>query len=324
MTGIQHISTATPGTSTSIADLPERNALSGAELEYYDTCGIQNVYHSDVSSLELARLAGEKLLAESGTNASEIDVLIHIKARMPEKFISSETAHLKSALGLEKAMIFGLSDLGCADSSMAIKLGLDLLKANRSMQKVMVTFGSKNYTPQRFRYPVTITGDGGVAVLLQRDARYPVQEMQFDTNGKYWDLFQVDHRETAFAEYKEICTDVRKYGFELAIESRNRFQDMHSRILSNQNLEKQDIQHHLLQNISERAYTFYEEAMGLSFSPVCRMNLQRFGHLGPGDILFNLKALLDSGLTQTNDRILIMNNSPVATWSALLLQITDQ
>jgi 3-oxoacyl-[acyl-carrier-protein] synthase-3 len=322
MIGIKAISSFTQGNLIDIHDLPEKKLLSEPELEYFNTCGIDTVYDStELMSYDLAKGACEKVLEETGTEAKDIDFILYIQSRMPEHFISSEATRLQHDISAQKAICFSLSNLGCADSSMAIKLAKDLLSSNKKAKNVLICYGNKLHSPYRFRYPVTVMGDGGVAAIIGRTDRNKILDIRVESNGKYWDLFKLEYRDKNYSEYKETCDDLRKYGFELAIESKNRFQSINNSILSTHELEYSDIHHMLLQNISKRAYAYYEQAFDIKFSPICSMNLAKFGHLGSGDLFLNYKTGLDSGIFQPGQKALIMNNSPVAAWSSMLVEI---
>jgi 3-oxoacyl-[acyl-carrier-protein] synthase III len=322
MIGIKAIKPYFTGEKVSIGNLPEALKLQGPELDYYNTCGIKTIYDSgDLSSYDLAKAASEQLLEEQGIAGNEIDFIIFIKSRIPEHFISSEATRLKSDLKADKAFTFSVSDLGCADSTLAIKLAKDLLTANRSANHVLIVYGSKLFTPDRFRYPVTITGDGAAACLIGRTEDNAIIDVQMESNGKYWDLFKIEYKDRVFDQYKEECSDIRKYGFELAIESKNRFRDINDKIIGENGLTKEDISHFMMQNISQRAYDYYEQAFEFKLSPFCKMNLTEYGHTGAADILLNYHAGINSGMFQKGAHVLIMNNSPVAAWSSMLIKV---
>ena len=322
MTGIQSIKTYTPGTPVSIHNLQEKGTLSESELAYFTTCGINTIYDSgDITSYELAKGACEKLLQETGTEASSIDLIIYIQSRMPEQFISSEATRLQYDIKANNALSFAISNLGCADSSMALKLAKDFLVANRKANNVLICYGNKLFSNYRFRYPVTIMGDGGVAALISKTDDHVITDMHIETNGHYWDLFKLEYRDKSFDQYKEECSDIRKYGFELAIESKNRFKQINESILKRNGLAMTDINHFMLQNISSGAYEYYQSAFDISISPICSVNLTQYGHLGAGDIFLNYQTGMESGIFQKGEKVLIMNNSPVAAWSTLLMEV---
>ncbi|WP_143305904.1 ketoacyl-ACP synthase III family protein [Chitinophaga vietnamensis] len=322
MTGIQHISTFTPGTPVAIAQLPEKATFNDTELSYFNTCGINTVYDSgDISSYELALGASEKLLQESGTDPAAIDLIIYLQSRMPEQFISSEATRLQRDIKATNAVSFAVSNLGCADSSMALKLARDFLTANRRASNVLICYGNKLFSRYRFRNPVTILGDGGIAALISKSSDHKITDIMIQTNGHYWDLFKLEYRNKSADQYKEECSDVRKYGFELAIESKNRFKEINDTLLERNAIAREQVSHFLLQNISTRAYEYYQSAFDIKISPVCAVNLSQYGHLGAGDIFLNYQTGIQSGLFQKGEKVLIMNNSPVAAWSSVLIEV---
>lgn len=319
---LQAIKPFLSGVSTPITALPEFASIAEQELEYAQTCGIQSIYDSgELSSYDLALGASSALLEENNLEGRDLDFIIYIKSRTPDFLISSEATRLKMDLKADRAQVFSLSDLGCADSTMAIKLAKDLLVANRRAQNVLICYGSKKYASVRFRFPVTFTGDGGVACLIGRGEDHVIKDVQVTSNGSYWDLFKLDYQSKTFESYKEECSDLRRYGFELAIESKNRFKDLNESIFASHDLDWNTIGHYFLQNISSRAFDYYEQAFGIKLSPICQINLGRYGHLGAADILVNYHSAQQQGILQKGEHALIMNNSPVAAWGSILIEI---
>ncbi|MGB8190527.1 MAG: 3-oxoacyl-[acyl-carrier-protein] synthase III C-terminal domain-containing protein [Chitinophagaceae bacterium] len=322
MIGIKAIKPFITGKKISVKNLPEAANLTSTELEYFNNCGVESIYDSgDCSSYDLAKGAAERLLQESGVAPEKIDAIIYIKSRVPDFLISSEATRLKYELNATKSLTFSITDLGCADISMALKLAKDILTANRKYQNILICYGNKQFSKSRFRYPVNILGDGGIAVLIGRTEENKIVDIQFASNGNYWDLFKIDYKNTTFDKYSEECSDLRKYGFELAIESRNRFEELNDNVIITNNLQKSDIKYYVLQNISSRAYDYYENAFFIKFSPVCKINLAEYGHLGSADIMLNYHIGVSSGLFEKGSYVLIMNNSPVAAWSSMLIQV---
>ncbi len=309
------------GTRYPAGDLPEYGALSDAEREYFDQMGIDAFYDAEgLSAYDLAHRAAEEVMAQAGVAGDEIDCIIYIRPRIPETFISSEATRLQYALGAERALTFALGDLGCVDSTAALRLAQDILKANRRARYVLIAYGHRQYSPRRFRMPVTIQGDGGIAALVGRGENNALVDIEIESNGRYWDLFAMEYRDRTFAEYVEQVSDPRKYGFELAVESKNRFVDLNTRLLQRNGLSVGEVPHIMMQNIARRAFDYYEMALNCSISPVCKLNLSQYGHLGCADILLNYKTGLDTGMINPGESVLLMNNSPVAAWSGVLLR----
>lgn len=322
MIGIKHIASAFPETLLPAGEIPGTEELGEQELEYFKGVGIETVpVCTDMNGYPLAKAAAEKVLQKGNLSGAGLDLIIFIQCRLPEYFMSSSSTRLQHELGAKQSMVLSISDLGCADMSMALKLAKDFLISNLQAENVLICYGNTPYSNSRFRYPVTIYGDAGIAVLVGRTGENRIVDVDIRTDGRYWDLFKVEYRDRKFDGYREECTSLRKYGFELAIESKMRFAAINSDILKKNGLERENIQHYILQNISNRAYEFYETAFGVTLSPVCRYNLRQFGHLGPADIMLNYQTGIEKGLFRRGDNVLIMNNSPVAAWSAVVIEV---
>lgn len=320
--GLRAIRSFFSGKRLRVKDLDGFRQLPAAAVEYYSQAGIDTIQvAAGQTSYSLALGAAEQLLADEQIEADQIDLILYIKGRVPDLLVASEATRLKHDLGAKSAHTLAISDLGCADSSVALKLALDHHAANRGTRHVLICYGHRNPEGCRFRYPVTVQGDGGFACLVSKSPKCRVVDLQMESNGAYWDLFKIDFLGKPKDELREECRDLRAYGFELAVESRMRFEKINQRLLQRNGLTPADVSHVLLQNISQRAYVVYEDVVGRAISPVCAQNLAQYGHLGCADVFLNLQAGLESGLFRAGERVLIMNNSPVAAWTSFLVEI---
>lgn len=318
MIGIKSIEVFYSGEKKNVLELPEMQTLNELELEYLKNSGIKTIYDSEtLSSYQLAKEASKKVVQGF---KEKIEYIIYIKSRIPDTFISSEVTRLKAELKID-AQVITISDLGCVDSSAAINLAKQLLEGNAKMNNILIAYGNKKYASTRFRYPVSVVGDFGVACIVGRTSELTIVDAEIETNGKYWDLFNVEFKNNLFSDYIEKCRSFKEYGFELAIESKNRFTFINNKILANNKLSYKDITCFLMQNISSNAFKYYEELFDIKFSNVCKENLETYGHTGASDILLNLYSKIKSETLKKDDLILIMNNSPVAAWASILIKV---
>ena len=320
--GVKSIELWFPSNSCNVQQLISEADFGSEAKVYFQELGVDSIQIAPPGSgYDLAKNAGKKLLSKESIDPKDIDLLIMIQSRLPTHLISSESARLQYELGLDNADVVSVSGLGCADMTMAMKLARNHLIATAESEHVLICFGCSAYMPSRFRYPVTINGDGGIAILIGRAETMQILDVAFKTNGKYWDLFKIDYQESHFELYKEECKSEKTYGFELAIESRNNFKELNESLLRKNGLEWDQIDHVIMQNLSSRAYEYYGEALGMDISPICAFNLSQFGHLGPMDIFLNMHAGITDHFFQQDDYVLIMNNSPVAAWSTIIIKI---
>ncbi|GGV25364.1 3-oxoacyl-ACP synthase [Streptomyces longisporoflavus] len=307
-----------------LAELPGLDELGEAARETCAQLGIDEVRADDtLGAFDLAGRAAQRALAEAGLAADDLGALILIDSRAPETLMSSSATRLQDLLGARKALTFSVGGLGCVSLTPALLAARGLLAADPELEHVLVAHGSKPPTPQRYRHPVTVSGDGGAAALVSRSGPIRILDIVQETNGAYWDLFHVDYRDRPTDRWREECGDLTAYSFKLAVETRNRLRAMYRRLLERNGLTAADIDCHLSHNLSAGGFRFTEETLDIKISTTCFDNLRQYGHLGPNDVLLNLHTELERGGLQDGQRAVLLSASPAAAWSLLLVEIGE-
>lgn len=303
-----------------LRDLPELAELPDAERTACLAMGIDRVTTSDLSATELAARAGRQALATAGLGADQLDGIILIESRAPETLSTSEATRLQGELGAGRSWAFSVGGLGCASVVPALLAAAGQLATDPHSERLLVLHGSKPVTSRRYRHPVTVNGDSGQAVLITREGPLRVRDILLETSGNYWDLFRVDFRGVPPELWREECTDVPTYAFRLAVESRKRIAALVERLLARNGLDHGRIDCYVGQNLSEAALRVVGESLGVKLSGVCAENLRDNGHLGPNDALLNLDAAVERGELPEGGLAVVLNLSPAAAWSAMLVQ----
>lgn len=318
-----------PETAVAVADLAEPASLGESERRTCLALGIESVRADDgLGPTALGELAAREALGRAGLAARDLGALIVVEPRAPETLLSSEATRMQHLLGAERAVTFTVGGLGCVSITPALLAARGLMCADRDLGEALVVHGSKPAAAGRYRHPVTVNGDGGQALLLSRgdSGRPPVRLLDIvqETNGEHWDLFHVEYRDRPTDEWREVCRDTSTYSFRLAMESRGRLSGLLSGLLERNGLKPGDVRGHLSQNLSAAGFTFTEESLGIDILPACRENLRRYGHLGPNDVFLNLYTAIERGELAEGDHAVLINVSPVAAWSVLLVEIGPQ
>lgn len=299
--------------------LPEWAELDDAERAACSALGIGTVaVAGTASATDLAAAAARRALAAAAVSETEVDVLITVESRAPETLVSSDATRLQAALGARRAMAFSVGGLGCASLAPALLTAAGLLR-DPAVRTVLVAHGSTPATPRRYRHPVTLNGDSGGALVLTRTGGVRVRDVLLETNGDYADLFRVPYRDRPFAEWREECSDPVAYSFRLAVETRNRLRDLTARLLARNGLTAADVTCYLAQNLSLPSHRNYAEVLGVVLHPACAANLARYGHLGPNDTFHNLHG----AAVPPGSRVVLLDASPTAAWSAVLVETDD-
>ncbi len=309
-----------PADVVAVTELPELTTLTDAERETCLALGIDHVpVDPELDAVGLGEHAAHQALVDAGLSPVELDALIVVESRAPQAFVVSEPTRLQALLGADRALSFSVGGLGCTSIAPGLLAARGLLCADHDMSNILVVHGSKPATPHRYRHPVTVNGDCGQALVVSRQGPIRILDILVETSGKYWDLFRIDYRDRASAQWREECTNIPRYSFELAVETCNRLRELHRQILDRNGLQLDEISHHLSQNLSVGAFRFYEEALGVKIADVCFDNLRRYGHLGPNDVLLNLYTAISSEQLPDFSRAIVLNVSPAASWSAMLV-----
>ncbi|MEU8783828.1 3-oxoacyl-ACP synthase [Streptomyces sp. NPDC048637] len=305
-----------------MGELPELAGLSPAERSVCLGLGIERIRADrEPDAVGLAERAAHEALAAAGLGAQDADALIVVESRAPQTLLSSEATRLQELLGARDALTFTVGGLGCVSLTPALLTARGLLAADPELDHVLVAHGSTPAMRGRYRHPVTVNGDGGGALVLSRTGSVRLLDIVQETNGKYWDLFQVAYRDLPSGSWRERCQDPATYSFRLAVETRNRLTGLLEGLLKRNGMTRRDVAGYVTQNLSSGSFGFTEESLGVHILPACRDNLREFGHLGPNDVFLNLYTALERKELAEGDRAVLINVSPVAAWSLLLVEI---
>ena len=314
-----------PDRSVPVPELPELALLGESERSTCLALGVESVRADDgMSSADLGERAARDALEKAGAAARDLGALVVVEPRAPETLLSSEATRLQHLLGAERAVTFTVGGLGCVSITPALLAARGLMCADPDLGDVLVVHGSKPAAAGRYRHPVTVNGDGGQALLLSRRGRVRLLDIVQETNGAHWDLFHVKYRDRPADQWREECRDPSTYSFRLAMETRGRLSALLSGLMERNGIKPEDVRGHLSQNLSMAGFTFTEESLGIEIMPVCRDNLRQYGHLGPNDVFHNLYTAIERKELQEGDRAVLINVSPVAAWSVLLVEIGPQ
>lgn len=300
-------------------------ALDETERVTRDGLGIETVPADDqLDAVTLAERAARQALDKAGVDAADLGALVMVESRAQETFLSSEATRLQELLGAERATTFSVGGLGCVSITPALLTARGLLAADPDLDNVLVVHGSKPAAAVRYRHPVTVNGDGGQALLLSRTGDVRILDIAQHTNGRYWDLFHVDYRDQPTSQWRERCTDPNTYSFRLAMETRNQLTALLTDLLRKNGLGREDIAGYVSQNLSIGSLRFLADSLDIDLLPVCHENLRQYGHLGPNDVFLNLYTALERKDLSAGDLAVMINVSPVAAWSLLLVETGPQ
>lgn len=318
MIGLKSMEFVIPEQLVPITRLDEVASLHAQGQMIYSTLQLETVAIAEgLDNVDLAEQASRRAMEAAGVTSEQIDMVIFLQSRSPAYLMSPEAACLQERLGIKRGFAFALTDLGCANISNALLIARNFLQLNERMQNILIACGSKPFGNFRYREGVTVIGDAGMGLVVGRTGRNRIIDVKLITDGRFWDLYKIDYKHMLVDEYREALTSPR-YKFELSIASRNNFNRLNSEICQENGIERVDA--YIMQNLSISAFAFNEDTFKVKFTKSCYRNCKAYGHLGSIDIMLNYRDALANGELNEGETALIMNNSPVACWSTLLIQ----
>lgn len=319
MIGIQSLEFYIPDNFVPTDQLSEVINLSEKEKQFFSLLQVKTISIAEgYSSVDLAVAASKQALEEANLEAGEIDMIIYLQSRTPEFLMSSEATRFQQELGATKAFSFTVTDLGCANINSALLIAKNFLNSNNSIKNILISYGSKPFGPYRYREAVTVIGDAGMGLIVSNTEKHQILDIKIKTDGTFWDLYKIDHKNKLVQDYKEMCTSPQ-YKFQLSITSRNVFNELKKQIFEENKIDT--VQGYIMQNLSINAFVFNENALDIKLAQSCYDNCKKFGHLGDIDILLNYKTSLLNHEFGQGDLVLLMNNSPTACWSSMLVRV---
>ena len=161
--------------------------------EVVDKVGIYERRFADVAtcSSDLCFAAAEKLLSDNAIDKEEIDLLIFI-SQTPDYRMPATSCLLQHRLGLSHSCIAFDMTLGCSAFCYGLSVAYSLLEKG-NLRKALVLDGetrSKVYSPKD-RRSAFLFGDGGVAALVERDAKFGESFFSLNTDGSRADLIMI-------------------------------------------------------------------------------------------------------------------------------------
>jgi 3-oxoacyl-[acyl-carrier-protein] synthase-3 len=317
--GIGAIHCLLPATERKVGTLAELPALGEDEAEFALHSGIETV--GVFEGRATAGLAAEAIRGLPPAHLTDTGLLLLVGPRSPDVLLGSDAGQVQAEAGIASAFAFTVDGLGCVGSSAAWAIARVMLVADAARGSAVIAYASRPTGADRVRYPVTVIGDGAYAMTLVPGGRPVLRAHRMETDGSFHDLFRVDYKPVPWYEWREECSSVDRYRFELAMQGRQRLVRMLDEALAEAGLRKGDVTATVMQNITSSAFDFYQSMLGLPIHPLCRDHLAAYGHLGAMDVVLNLDRLLASGSLRTGDHVLVLNSSPAAAWAVTLWEV---
>lgn len=162
--------------------------------EVVDKVGIfeRRFADSNTCSSDLCFAAAEQLFADNNINREDIDLLVFV-SQTPDYRMPATSILLQHRLGLPSSTIAFDVNLGCSGFLYGLSIVYSFMERS-GLKKALLLDGetrSKVYSPKD-RRSAFLFGDGGVAVLLERDEKFGESYFSLNSDGSRGDLIKIN------------------------------------------------------------------------------------------------------------------------------------
>lgn len=193
--------------------------------EVVDKVGIyqRRFVDANTCSSDLCFAAAEKLIADNNIKRDEIDLLVFI-SQTPDYRMPATSVLLQHRLNLPNSTIAFDVNLGCSAFIYGLSIVFSMMQTG-NLRKALLLDGetrSKVYSPKD-RRSAFLFGDGGVAVLIERDVKFGKSYFSLNSDGSRGDLIKINAggyrhpssvetlKEKVVDEYGNIRSDEQGY-----------------------------------------------------------------------------------------------------------------
>jgi 3-oxoacyl-[acyl-carrier-protein] synthase-3 len=276
---------------------------------------------------ELAVAASIEALARAGVSGTDVDVVVDYTI-LPQKWmvpVWNMSGEVQKEIGAEKAFTVGFSGGGSTNFLVALNFAAAMLETDDKMKYALLVAGDVTIPGNRVlnpAAPVSVMGDAGSAVLLQRGASGQlVMGTELVSEGANHDVYYIPGGCLANPEdpslYRMMLDKPR---YDAAPKTATTL-ELARRVLDRAGLKLTDVKYVVYPNISSEDQNGFRDAFGLRMDQICTSNLATNGHLQGNDLVLNYLSLTTDGAVREGDYILVCSHGMGFMAGASLIRI---
>lgn len=293
-----------------LSPLARQKAMEGLGLSRVHVCGSKQPY-------DLVMEAAKAAITEAGTTARKIDLIVDYSTFPGENSLDLSFAHKLSAdLGAETSMNLSFKAGGCGALHLAIKTALGWMSGDENIRTALLVCGDAAPKGNRSLLPITVQGDAGSAVILQREGTSgPVilgsEAMTLGHLHRAIALTQTDGHIEITAD--AVCIEHKV----MPIYYLNLFR-LIQKVLAASSLSMKDVDHFIYSNISHRDRDGFRRMVGVAEGCMPSTPMAEYGHTFASDLVINYAEMRRAGLIRPGQLLLFASAGVGFTWGVTL------
>ena len=283
----------------------------------------RRVAEDGVAASHMATEAAKTLLAQTGTNPADIDLIV-LATVTPDMFFPASACLVQKSIGATKAWGFDLS-AACSGFAYALTVGAQFVGAG-THKKVLV-IGSDKMTSildYKDRATCVLFGDGAGAVLLEPSGQDEgILDFEHDVDGSGGEFLYMPGGGSLYPSSAETVEKRMHYvhqgGSQVFKYAVRRMSEMAAYLLERNRFTKDDLALLVPHQANLRIIRATQERLGVEDSKVM-VNIDRYGNTTAGTIPLGLRDAVQEGRLHKGDLVLIVTVGAGYTTGGILLR----
>lgn len=301
-----------------------------AHVDFQRDIGIEQVHLAgDEDPADLGLKAAREALRKAGVDAKDLDLIIDFTS-IPEEYVAPTWAAaglVQRELGATSAFATAVNTGGCTSYHIGLRTACAMMMAEEGCRLALLFAGDKTPPLNKTYYPITVTCDGGSAVVLKKNHdRNVILAVEIATLGELHDVWYIPGiahcppGEKPGIELLYMKSDMKKFNEKVIPTNLFMFRKVMRGAMKRAGLKPTDINYYVYPAFStwdQRAF-----CQGLQIDPerVYRSGLARHGHLQENDMVMNFVDAIDEGHIKAGDLVMVTTNGAGFVWGAAIIR----
>jgi 3-oxoacyl-[acyl-carrier-protein] synthase III len=275
--------------------------------------------------------AAQKAIKKAEIDPKDIDLVIYIGEEHKEYPLWTAGIKLQEEVGAVNAWAFDVA-LRCGTTVMAMKVAKDMMKADDSINTVLLAGGYRNldfidYKNPRTRFMYNLSAGGGAIIIQRGFNKNVLLESHIMTDGSFSEDVVVvagGTKEPVTAEAikqkrnKLDVLDPEGMKFRLEEKSMKNFLQVIRKSLEKSRLTEKDINYIGILHMKKSAHDFVLKELGLSEEQSIYLN--EYGHMGQIDQILSLELAMEQGKLKAGDVVVLVSAGIGYAWGATTIR----
>ncbi|MEH0020142.1 MAG: 3-oxoacyl-[acyl-carrier-protein] synthase III C-terminal domain-containing protein [Desulfobacter sp.] len=298
------------------------------KINFLKDTGIETVRVSDELPSELSLKAAKKVLAKANIAPEEIDLLVGFTS-IPEDYTGptwSAIGYVQEKLGMKNAFATAVNTGGCASFHVALEAACALMNSSDDIKTALLVAGDRTPTGNKIYFPITVTSDGGGALILKKDHnRGQILGIENYSIGRLHDVWYVpgiplDRKGPVDETAIYMHCDYDKFNKTIIPLNAFMFRKIIRSVLKKNGLSLDDIDYFIYPSFTKWDQSTFMKAMNIPPEKIYLDNLKRIGHVQESDMVINYVDAVSDGHITEGKTVMVVSNGAGFFWSAAIVK----